>query len=79
MAKIPEVRGLIYAKYATETELAKELGWPKQRLNVITNGVREPDLEEVVALAQKLEKPVEEMIYIFLRWKSPNRQQKRAI
>lgn len=74
MAKIVELRGLIYGKYETETQLAKELGWTKQRLNLITNGSREPDLEEVVALAGKLNKSVEEMIYIFLRHKSPNGQ-----
>lgn len=75
MAKIIELRGLIYGKYETETQLANELGWPKQRLNLITNGTREPDLEEVVALAEKLDKSVEEMVFIFLRHKSPNRQQ----
>lgn len=75
MAKIIELRGLIYGKYETETQLAKELGWPKQRLNLITNGTREPDLEEIAALAEKLDKSVEEMVFIFLRHKSPNRQQ----
>lgn len=75
MAKIIELRGLIYGKYETETQLANELGWPKQRLNLITNGTREPDLEEVAALAEKLDKSVEEMVFIFLRHKSPNRQQ----
>ena len=74
MAKIIELRGLIYGKYETETQLANDLGWSKQRLNVITNGTREPDLEEVAALADKLDKSVEEMVYIFLRHKSPNRQ-----
>ena len=74
MAKIIELRGLIYGKYETETQLANELGWSKQRLNLITNGTREPDIEEVVALAGKLDKSVEEMVYIFLRHKSPNRQ-----
>lgn len=74
MAKIIELRGLIYGKYETETQLANDLGWSKQRLNVITNGTREPDLEEVEALAKKLDKSVEDMVYIFLRHKSPNRQ-----
>ena len=75
MAKIIELRGLIYGKYETETQLANELGWPKQRLNLITNGTREPDLEEVAALAEKLDKSGEERVFIFLRHKSPNRQQ----
>lgn len=79
MAKIRELRGLIYDRYDTETELAAELGWPKQRLNVITNGNREPSLREVEALATKLGTSVEEMVYIFLRAKSTNGQQARAI
>ena len=75
MEKVIELRGLIYGKYATESQLADELGWSKQRLNLITNGKREPDLEEVAALAEKLDKSVEDMVYLFLRHKSPNRQQ----
>jgi transcriptional regulator with XRE-family HTH domain len=75
MAKVVELRGLIYGKYETESQLANELGWSKQRLNLITNGSREPDLEEVAALAEKLDKSVEEMVFLFLRHKSPNRQQ----
>lgn len=78
MAKIIELRGLIYGKYETETQLANDLGWSKQRLNVITTGRREPDLEEVAALADKLGRSVEEIFYIFLRHKSPNRQHERT-
>ena len=78
MSKIIELRGLIYGKYETESKLAQDLGWTKQRLNVITTGKREPDLEEVEALAEKLGKPVGEMVYIFLRHKSPNRQQEQT-
>ena len=78
MGKIIELRGLIYGKYETESKLAQDLGWTKQRLNVITTGKREPDLEEVEALAEKLGKPVGEMVYIFLRHKSPNRQREQT-
>ncbi len=74
MAKIAALRGLIYSQYETETQLAQELGWTKQRLNVITNGTREPTLAETAALAGKLGTSVEEMVNIFLRQKSPNGQ-----
>ena len=77
MAKVNELRGLIYGKYESESRLADDLGWPKQRLNKITNGNKEPDLEEVVALAGKLGTSVEKMVYIFLHHKSPNGQQSR--
>lgn len=75
MAKIRELRGLIYDRYDTETQLAADLGWTKQKLNLITNGAREPSLREIEALAGKLGKSVEEMVYIFLRHQSPNGQQ----
>ena len=75
MARVTELKGLIYGKYDSETQLANDLGWTKQRLNVITTGRREPDLEEVAALAGKLGTTVEDMVYIFLRHKSPNEQQ----
>lgn len=74
MAKIIELSGLIYSRYEKECQLAEELGWQRQRLNKIVNGKKEPDLEEVAALAEKLEKPVGEMVLIFLRNKSPNGQ-----
>lgn len=74
MAKVIELRGLIYGKYETETQMANDLGWTKQRLNAITSGKRQPDIEEVAALAARLEKPVGEVLNIFLRAQSPNEQ-----
>ena len=74
MAKVSELRGLIYRKYDSEAQLAGELGWTRQRLNNITNGIKEPDLDEVAALAQKLDKSIEEIVLIFLQHKSPNGQ-----
>ena len=74
MARIIELSGLIYSKYEKECMLADELGWPRQRLNKIVNGTKEPDLEEVVAIATKLDRPVGEMVNLFLKYKSPNRQ-----
>lgn len=78
MARVTELKGLIYGKYDSETQLANDLGWTKQRLNVITTGRREPDLEEVAALAGKLGTSVGDMVHIFLRHKSPNGQQTRT-
>jgi len=71
MAKVYALRSLIYAKYDSEAKLAADLGWPRQRLNKITNGTKEPDLDEVKALADKLERPFSEIAFIFLNDKSP--------
>ena len=74
MKKVRELRGIIYSQYDTEADLASQLGWPAQRLNKITNGVKEPDLEELNALSEALNRPVSELLQIFLRHKSPNEQ-----
>ena len=74
MKKVRELRGLIYSQYDTEAALANKLGWTSQRLNKITNGIREPDLEELNVLSGALNCPVSELLQIFLRHKSPDGQ-----
>jgi len=73
--KIKELRGIIYSKYDSEAEMAKVMGWPRQRLSKITNGLKEPDVNELNAIAEPLDIPVGEIAQIFLRTKSPNGQQ----
>ena len=73
--KIKELRGLIYGKFNSESEMARFLGWPRQRLNKITNGIKEPDVKELNELAITLGKPVGDIAQIFLSHESPNGQQ----
>ena len=72
MAKIEELTAMINEKYGRESRMASDMGWTRQRLNKITNGRKEPDLEEVQAIAEKLEQPFAKVAYIFLNQKSPN-------
>lgn len=74
-SKIKELRGLIYGKFDSEADMASFLGWPRQRLNKITNGIKEPDIKELNELAEALEKSVGDIAQIFLKRQSPNRQQ----
>ena len=67
MAKILGLRGLIFSKFESEADMAKALGWPRQRLNKITNGVKEPDLQEVQAMAEALGEEFMVVANIFLR------------
>lgn len=76
--KIKELRGLIYSKYDSEADMAKAMGWPRQRLSKITNGLKEPDVNELNAIAEPLGVSVGEIAQIFLRSKSPNEQQNSA-
>lgn len=73
--KVREFRGLIYSKFDSESELARHLNWPRQKLNKITNGVRQPDLQEIDALSKPLGVTPNQLMQIFLRYSSPDRQQ----
>ena len=66
MAKIMELCGLIHSKYESESSFSDVLGWSRQRLNKITNGKKEPDLEEVEQISEGLNEPFEKIAYIFL-------------
>lgn len=67
-----EIKGVILERYKSESALAQELGWPRQRLNKITTGVRKPTIEEVNCLSIALGVSVERLLQIFLKKKSPN-------
>lgn len=73
--KVFELRGLIYSKFDNEAKCAQAMGWPRQRLSKITNGKKEPDVEELLELSNVLNYSLEELAHIFLRKKSPNEQQ----
>lgn len=66
MGKILALNGAIYGKFDSQAQLADQLNWPRQRLNKIVNGDKEPDLDEVKALADKLGMSFEDMANIFL-------------
>lgn len=72
MDKILPLRGMIFAKFPNEAKCADALGWHRQRLWKITTGKKEPDLEEVQALAAVLDQPFMDVANIFLRKKSPD-------
>ena len=67
-----EIRSMIYGKFDTEKDCADAMGWPRQRLNKITTGKKEPSVSEVVALAHAVDRSVEYVANIFLRMASPN-------
>lgn len=78
MAKVRELRSIIYRQYDNESQLSSCLGWQRQKLSKITNGQKEPNLTEINELAAALHVTVEEIAQIFLRHKSPNEQQSKA-
>ena len=71
MAKILALNGLIHSKFDSEAKMADALGWPRQRLNRITNGDKEPDLAEVREMADVLGESFMTVANIFLVKQSP--------
>ena len=69
-----EIRGLIYSQYKNESQLARKLNWPKQRLNKIVNGKKTPNLVEVRELSSALNVDLYTLFQIFLDDMSPNGQ-----
>lgn len=65
--KYKELNGLIYAQYDSQSEFAQKLGWPRQKLNKILMGTKEPDLRETAEIADGLNKPLDTIAAIFLR------------
>ena len=73
-----EIKAVISAHFPTESALARELGWPRQRLNKLTTGARLPTIREINDLSRELGMPVGNLVDIFLRIKSPNGQRTDA-
>ena len=61
-----QIKNVILQQFPTESALARELGWPRQRLNRITTGNRLPTIEEVNALSKVLRLSVDTLVHIFL-------------
>ena len=74
MAKILPLRGMIFSNYESEAQMAKAIGWSRQRLNKITNGTKEPTLYEVDVIAKAVGEEFMTVAAIFLKKKSPNGQ-----
>lgn len=68
------LRSLIYSKYDSEAEMARTMGWARQRLSKITNGDKIPDVFELDDLAKALDTSMSKIAPLFLPKESPNEQ-----
>lgn len=74
MAKVRELTSLIHGQFDSEAEFARSIGWDRRKLNKITTGAREPNLQESAIIAEALGVSIDFVADIFLRRKSPNEQ-----
>lgn len=66
---------VIKNKFTTEAACSRALGWDRQRLNKITNGLMVPDVNDLNELSDVLGISVGELASFFITQKSPNEQQ----
>ena len=59
------LRDAIAQRYHTESELARALGWTKQKLSKTVIGTRNPKISDLNALSKALDLPVGEVINFF--------------
>ena len=57
---------IIGEKYKSQAEMARKMGWNRQRLNSILTGRKEPDVADVVEFARALGRTVEETVGLFI-------------
>lgn len=78
MAKVLALKGMIHSKFDSEAQVADAMGWSRQKLNKITNGRMEPDLNDVQALAAALGVSFMDVARIFLPTESPDGDRKEG-
>ena len=70
--KVNRVRGAIYSRFKDIAQLANVLGWSRQKLSALANGVREPSLNDIQLMANAMEMDVELLTSFFLELQSQN-------
>lgn len=66
------LRSAIHSVFSNESECARAMNWPRQRLNKITTGNKEPTVQELWELSNVLGKTVGEIAGFFLPSESTN-------
>lgn len=68
------IKDVIYGKFQTETACAAQMGWPRQRLNKITQGKKEPSVSEIGQIALTTGVDYKKIVEIFLTYWLPDGQ-----
>lgn len=71
--QVTGLRQLIYAKYNSEAQFARNIGWTRQKLHKITSATRFPSIIEAKVLAAGLGVSVDLIATFFTHNESPNR------
>lgn len=69
------LRGRVYDRYVTAADMARQMGWGRQKLHRIMSGKQIPTVADLADLSRALESPIGEIAHLFLRNQSPIEQQ----
>lgn len=72
------LRGEIVAKFRTQKEFAKVLGWPENKVSKLMTEKYKPDTDDIADIADALDLNTEGFCAIFMPKKSPNGDKKTA-
>lgn len=67
-----ELSRIINAKYRSEAEFARAMGWSRQKMNKITTGKQLPDIAELNSMAEMLDVGTTDLLRAFLLEQGPN-------
>ena len=70
-----ELSRIINAKYRSEAEFARAMGWSRQKVNKITNGKQLPDISELNKMAEMLDVGAPVLLRVFLPGQEPKKKE----
>lgn len=70
-----QLNEMIQKGYKSQAEMARKIGWSRQKMNKITTGRQKPDITDLNLLANALGCEVIVLLNIFLQQESTNGQQ----
>lgn len=70
MQKVFELSALIHGKFRSDSEFARHINWPRQKLYKIVNGIQDPSLDDAIVIANGLGERLDRIAEIFLCYKN---------
>ena len=61
----PAFRSMVYAKFRSGAELARALGWTRQKISKIMRGSTKPSVDDVMRLSRVLDERFEDVARFF--------------
>ncbi len=70
-----ELSRIIHARYSSEAEFTRAMGWSRQKMNKITTGKQLPDITELNKMAELLDVDAADLLAVFLPEQVPKQKE----